>query len=102
MNEVMETKVHRERILLRLLLTFLSLAILFVVMCLIKVISLIQYAILLITLKHSEPLRSFSNKAAAYAYKLMRYITLNENQRPFPFSDLPPEMEAPEDSVRFD
>ena len=102
MNELMEIKVPRGKILIRLLLTFLYLAILFGVLCLIKVVTLIQYAILLITQNHSEPLRSFSSKAGAYVYKLIRYITLNENQRPFPFTDLPPEMEAPEHPVRFD
>lgn len=102
MNELMEVEVPRGKILIRLLITLLCLAVLSAVQFLIQVISLIQYAILLITLSHSEPLRNFSNRAAAYAYKLIRYVTLNENRRPFPFSDLPPEMEAPEHSVRFD
>jgi hypothetical protein len=102
MNEVQVVNVPRGKILIRLLVTLLSLAILGGVQCLIQLVTLVQYVILLITLSHSEPLRNFSNKAAAYAYKLIRYVTLNENRRPFPFSDLPPEMEAPEYPVKFD
>jgi hypothetical protein len=102
MNELQETNTSRGKILIRLAITFVCLALLGCVQFLIQVISLVQYAILLITLSHSEPLRSFSNKAAAYAYRLIRYVTLNENRRPFPFSDLPPEMESPEYTVKFD
>jgi hypothetical protein len=68
----------------------------------IQMTTLIQYVILLITRSYSEPLRSFSNKAAAYVYRLIRYMTLNDNTRPFPFTDFPGEIESPEDRARFD
>ena len=38
----------------------------------------------------------------SYGYRLMRYLTLNENQRPFPFSQFPAEVEPPDDAVRFE
>jgi hypothetical protein len=102
MNELPEDKVPRGKIGMRLLLTILYLIILHVVQFVIQVLSLVQYVILFITRTHSEPLRKFSNQAAAYAYRVMRYVTLNENARPFPFSEFPQEMESPEETVNFD
>jgi len=66
-----------------------------------QVTTLFQYVHLLITKKHSEPVREFSNKLATYAYKVMRYITLNDNDRPFPFSSLPIVMEEGENNIAF-
>ena len=47
------------------------------------------------TLRHNEPAGSFANQVAAYGYRVMRYLTLNENHRPFPFSDFPAAIELP-------
>ncbi len=102
MNELLDERIPRGKIGIRLLFTILCLIILHVVQFVIQVISLIQYAILLITRTYSEPLRKFSNQAATYAYRLMRYTTLNENARPFPFTEFPKEMEIPEEPVIFD
>ncbi len=102
MNDFQNDKVPRGKAATRLIFTLISMIVLYVVQFVIQALSLIQYAILLITRSYSEPLRKFSNQAATYSYRLVRYITLNENQRPFPFSDLPPALEPPEDPVRFD
>lgn len=87
---------------IRLMFTLIFLVILSIMNFIIQMITLIQYLILLITKSYSEPLRSFSNRAAAYVYKLIRYVTLNDNVRPFPFTEFPQEIESPEDSARFD
>jgi len=42
--------------------------------------------------------RAFSNKASTYAYKVLRYVTMNEEQCPFPFTDWPKALEPPGDS----
>ncbi len=102
MNEFSDGTIPRGKIAMRLLLTVLCLILLSAVHFVIQVTALIQYALLLITKRHSEPLRGFSNKAAAYAYRLIRYIPLNENTRPFPFTDFPPELEPSELPVKFD
>ncbi len=102
MNELPEDKIPRGKIGMRLILTILCLIILHVVQFVIQVLSLVQYIILFITRVHSEPLRRFSNQAATYAYRLMRYVTLNENTRPFPFTEFPKEMESPEEMINFD
>ncbi len=102
MNAISQGSIPRAKIGIRLIFTLICLVILSVMHFLIQMITLIQYIILLITRGYSEPLRSFSNKAAAYVYKLIRYVTLNENVRPFPFTDFPREMENAEDSAKFE
>ena len=102
MNELSHDPIPLSKIGMRLIFTLLFLVILSIMHFIIQATTLIQYVILLITRSYSEPLRSFSNKAAAYVYRLIRYITLNDNTRPFPFTDFPREMESPEDSAKFD
>jgi hypothetical protein len=102
MDNLSQTDIPRGKIGIRLIFTLLFLVILSIMHFVIQVLALIQYVILLITRSYSEPLRSFSNKAAAYVYRLIRYITLNDNTRPFPFTDFPAEIESPEDPAKFD
>ncbi len=102
MDELSQSGIPRGKIWIRLIFAIICLVILSVMNFIIQVITLVQFVILLITRSYSEPLRSFSNKAAAYAYRLIRYTTLNDNARPFPFTDFPVEIERPEEPVRFD
>lgn len=62
-----------------------------------------QYAYLLIAGKNSEPLKLFCNKLSMYIYRILRYATLNENRRPFPFGSLPTdnECEKSADTIHF-
>jgi hypothetical protein len=92
----------RKTIAIRLLYTLLYVAIFEVVKTIIFLVTIFEYFLLLITLKHNEPARTFANKAATYGYRLMRYLTLNENQRPFPFSEFPAEIELPDEEVSFE
>ncbi len=61
-----------------------------------------QFGCLFIMKQHIEPVRSLSNKLAIYTYKLMRYLLLCENKPPFPFNNLPEEIEPPEETILFD
>ena len=101
MNMTEEPQVSRKQISIRFLYTLLYLIALEVIKTIVQVTVILQFIYLLITRKYSEPLRNFSNKLAAYAYKVIRYATLNENFRPFPFNDFPAELEKPEDPVQF-
>ena len=92
----------RKQVAIRLLYTLLYVAIFELVKTIVLLITLFQYLFLLITLRHNEPARTFGNKVAAYGYRVMRYLTLNDNQRPFPFADFPAEIEPPDAEVRFD
>jgi hypothetical protein len=92
----------RKQVAIRLLYTLLYVAIFELVKTIVLLITLFEYFFLLITLQHHEPARTFANKVATYGYRVMRYLTLNENQRPFPFTDFPAEIELPDEGVRFD
>ena len=94
--------VTRKQVAIRLLYTLLYVAIFEVVKTIVLLTTVFEYFFLLVTLRHNEPARTFANKVATYGYRLMRYITLNENQRPFPFSEFPGEIELPDEEVRFD
>jgi len=101
MNDEPQVTLSRKRIAIRLLYTILYVAIFEVVKTIILLITVFEYFFLLITLRHNEPARTFANQAATYGYRLMRYLTLNENQRPFPFSEFPGEIELPDEEVTF-
>ena len=102
MPDESQVATSRRQIAIRLLYTLLYVAIFEVVKTIILLITLFEYFLLLVTLRHNEPARSFANQVAAYGYRLMRYLTLNDNQRPFPFSDFPAAIELPDPEVRFD
>jgi hypothetical protein len=102
MHAEAEVTPSRAQVAIRLLYTLLYLAIFEVVKTIILLITLFEYFFLLVTLRHNEPARGLANKVATYGYRVMRYLTLNENQRPFPFSDFPAEIELPDEEVRFD
>jgi hypothetical protein len=94
--------VSRTQIAIRLLYSVLFLFILGILLFLVKLATVFQYILLLITLSPSEPVRRVSNQLAAYAYRVMRYLTLNDNERPFPFTDFPQELEPSVSEVKFE
>ena len=102
MHDESRVTVSRKLIAIRLLYTLLYVAIFEVVKTIILLTTLFEYFFLLITLRHNEPARTFANQVAAYGYRVMRYLTLNENRRPFPFSEFPGAIEPPDEEVRFD
>jgi len=63
----------------------------------------VQFLIVLITGSHNESIRKFMNRVSEYAYELMRYMTLNSNKKPFPFSHFPSQeaCEKPVDEVEY-
>jgi D-alanyl-lipoteichoic acid acyltransferase DltB (MBOAT superfamily) len=101
-SEPVAAPVSRTRILIRLLYTVLFLIVFGIVHAIINLVTVFQYILLLITLKESQPVRRFANQLAVYGYRVMRYLTLNDNVRPFPFSDFPQELEPPVGEVKFD
>ena len=92
-----EQIVSGKQIAIRLLYTILFLVILGIVLFIVKVVVIFQFIYLFSIRKPNESVRQFSNKIAAYGYRIFRYVTLNESQRPFPFADYPPELDPSED-----
>ena len=95
-------EISRKQISIRLLYTILFLVILEIVLVIVQVAVVFQYIYFFSTRKSNESVRHFSNKISTYGYRILRYITLNENQRPFPFTDFPPELDPPEEQISFD
>jgi len=88
------TKADRGMILKRFLVTLVCMIFFEVTGFIIQLAVLFQYGYLLIAKKRSEPLRVFCNTLSQYGYRLMRYNTLNDNKRPFPFSQFPEDAEC--------
>jgi hypothetical protein len=99
---VPQETLSRTQIAIRLLYTVVFVAIFGILKFLIIVTTVFQFALMFITLKHSEPVRHFANRVISYAYLVWRYITLNSSRRPFPFAEFPADQEPPETEVRFD
>jgi len=87
---------------IRFLYTILFFLALGIVGVILKIAILFQFVVLFATKKPNESVRDFCNQLSTYGYRLLRYISFNENQRPFPFSDYPGAMEPPEKQVLFD
>ena len=92
----------RKKIAVRLLYTILFLIVFEIVKIIIQVSVLFQYVYLLISKTSNNPIRNFSNKVSVYAYRVLRYVTLNENEKPFPFNNFPKEIELPDKEVFFE
>jgi hypothetical protein len=80
----------------RVLLTLLFAVIWGVMESLLAVIVIFSLIWSLIT-REAPPLRlrELSNRMVSYAYRIWRYITLNEARVPFPFTDFPDALEDP-------
>ena len=101
MDTMKDTEQSRKNVAIRFVYALFFLVVFELLKIILQVATLFQYVYLLIAKKHSEPVREFSNKLAAYAYKIIRYITLNDNSRPFPFNPLPAAMEEEENDIAF-
>ncbi|MDX9708160.1 MAG: DUF4389 domain-containing protein [Trichloromonas sp.] len=95
------TGVGRLKILLRLLYAILFLLVFEILRLVVQVTVLGQYLYLLVVGTPSEPLRKFGSRVADYSYRVIRYLTLNENERPYPFTRFPGEIEPPDSEARF-
>ncbi len=92
----------RKKIAIRLLYTILFLIEFAILTIIIKISVIFQYIYLLISKTYNNPIRNFTNKVSVCAYKVLRYITLNENEKPYPFNDFPIEFELPDTEVIFE
>lgn len=89
MSATRETTASRGAVARRFLYAVVALIFFEVVTLMIQLAVVFQHGYLLVAKKRSEPLRIFCNRLARYGYRIMRYATLNENIRPFPFGEFP-------------
>ena len=55
----------------------------------IAVVVLFQVILTVVTGSQNEPVREFGAQLANYLYQIVRYVTYNSDERPFPFSGWP-------------
>jgi hypothetical protein len=96
METVKDYLMQRKDIAIRLLYTIFFIIVLELLKLVVQLIVIFQFVYLLITCSSNEPIRKFGNKAVTYVYRIMRYVTLNENTKPFPFAPFPEEIEPSE------
>jgi hypothetical protein len=101
MNMLERIEAPRKSIAIRLLYTVFYFIVFELLLFILLLSTLFQFIYLFLMGNHSEPLRRFCNKVSTYAYKIIRYVTLNDNNKPFPFADFPNEMEPSEPRVIF-
>jgi hypothetical protein len=89
-------QIERSATGIRILLTILFAMIGRVVELLLTVLVLFELAFTLITQQPpSRKIRDFANQVCAYLYRVARYLTYNEAEPPFPFTDFPEAVEPP-------
>jgi hypothetical protein len=89
-----ETRIERQDTLMRILYTVIFFFIGRLVLAAIGLVVIFELIYTLVTM--SAPnlrVREFGNRAVAYLYRIHRYLTHNEAELPFPFSDFPKELE---------
>lgn len=85
-----EEEIERSDTLIRIVLSLLFVLILGVVEMVLGV--LVAFSLLYTLLTRNvpgAPVRAFSNRVVAYAYRIYRYLVYNEPEVPFPFSEFP-------------
>jgi hypothetical protein len=90
-----ETPIERKETGIRILITLSFFIVTEILKWVLGAIVLFELAFALITKRApSDRLRRFANQTLSYHYRILRYLTYNESDRPFPFSDFPSEVEA--------
>jgi hypothetical protein len=85
----------RKEMVPRLLYSFLFLVIYTFLNTVVQIIVIVQMGFVFFTGHVNLGLRNLSNRLCNYIYQIIRYITFNESERPFPFGAMPEEKEAP-------
>jgi hypothetical protein len=89
-------QIERSATGIRILLTVLFAMIGRVVELLLTVLVLFELGYTLVTQQPpSRKIRDFANQVCAYLYRVARYLTYNEAEPPFPFTDFPEAIEPP-------
>lgn len=97
------TTERRSQMLKRLIITIICFIAFEVVELAVVLLTLFQYGHMLILGRRNEHVKKLGNRLALYSYRVLRFATLNENSRPFPFGPMPTDtdVEPPSRSVHF-
>jgi hypothetical protein len=92
--EAEDTIIERSQTGIRILLSLLFVVIFRVTSVVLAVVVVFELLSALITRQPpSDRVRSFANRTLSYLYAVTRYLTYNQAEVPFPFSDFPREVE---------
>lgn len=97
LNWLLRFLMARKNIAVRLVFSLVYLLLLGVAGFALVVLVLLQFAVLALTTKQVGAIRSLSHQLTIYAYKVLRYLTLNEVKKPFPFGEMATELEPAEE-----
>jgi Domain of unknown function (DUF4389) len=91
------TPIDRKETAIRILLTLLFVVIVErIIDAVLAVVILFELVYALITRRPpGARVRRFANRTVSYLYRIMRFLTYNEPEPPFPFADFPSEVEPP-------
>jgi len=91
-----EGRIDRGATGIRIVLTLLFYLVARVVELLIGVLVVFELGFALVTQQPPRrTIRDFANQVCTYLYRVTRYLTYNEAEPPFPFTDFPEPIEAP-------
>jgi hypothetical protein len=92
------SRIDRTATAIRIALTLLFAIITRVVELLLAVLVVFELGFTLVTQQPPRrKIRDFANQVCTYFYRVTRYLTYNEADPPFPFTDFPDALEAPTD-----
>ncbi len=90
---IKDDKIDRTETGIRMLLTLLFFIIARLVGAVLGVVILFELFFTLITQRQpSAQVKRFANRALSYVVVIVRYMTYHEDEKPFPFSEFPPEL----------
>ncbi len=102
MDAASAVTISRKSIAVRLLFSLLFLIIFELLKIIVVFSTVFQFLYLFFAGSYSQPLRRFCNRLSSYAYRVLRFVTLNDNSKPFPFSEFSREIDPPTEDVRFE
>lgn len=91
-----EPHIERRETGMRILLSVLFLFIMNIGHAVVGAVTLFSLIFVLITKRPpGHQVKQFANRTVSYLYRMLRYLTYNDNEPPFPFADFPQELEPP-------
>jgi len=88
------TEIEQKETAIRLVYTLFFVVIVWIVEAVLGIVVVFSLVFTLLTKRPpSESIKRFANRTISYLYHILRYATYNETNPPFPFAELPPEVD---------
>lgn len=91
-----EPQIERGETGMRILLSALFIVVVHIGLAVVGAVTLFSLIFALVTKQPpGDRVSQFANRTISYLYRVLRYLTYNDNAPPFPFADFPQELEPP-------